>query len=111
LGGGPGHGFRDDGTRIVQPQPNAPGVPSFAVGPNPADEELRARVELTSGATVSCRLFDVEGQIVHAEQRTGGAGAILEFRLDCRPLASGIYLLQMNVPGAGGRTTPVAVRH
>ena len=111
LGGSAGHRFRDDSARSVQVHPNAPGVPSFAVGPNPADDEVRARVELTAPATVRCRLFDLEGQIVRAEERSGGAGAILEFRLDARSLASGTYVLQIEVPAAGRRTTPVVVRH
>jgi hypothetical protein len=111
LGGGPGHTFRDDSARRVQERANAPGIPSFAVGPNPAGEEVRARVELTASATALCRMFDLEGQIVRAERRAGGAGAILEFRFDCRSLASGVYVLQMDVPGAGRRSVPVVVRH
>lgn len=111
LGGGPGHTFRDDSARRVEERANAPGIPSFAVGPNPAGEEVRARVELTAAATALCRLFDLEGQIVRAERRAGGAGAILEFQFDCRSLASGVYVLQMDVPGAGRRSVPVVVRH
>jgi hypothetical protein len=110
LGGGPGHDFRDDGVRDVAVRPNDPALASFAVGPNPARDEVRARIALTSAAEVRCALYDLEGQIVRAARRSGNAGTQVELVFDVRDLAPGVYWARLELSSGGQRVRPVALR-
>ena len=110
LGGGPGHTFRDDSMRSVVVRPNDATLASFAVGPNPARDEVRARVELTASADVRCQLYDLEGQIVRAVRRSGSAGTSVEFVFDVRDLAPGVYFARLQLSTGGERVRPVALR-
>jgi M6 family metalloprotease-like protein len=110
LGGGPGHAFRDDGVHMVVPQPNDPGLAGFIVGPNPARDEVRARIALTQAAQVKGVLYNLEGQVVAAAQRDGAAGTIVELVFDTRGLASGVYLTRLELSTGGQRVRPVALR-
>jgi hypothetical protein len=109
-GGGPGHAFFDDLARSVQPSPNDAALPSFAIGPNPAAAEVRARITLTAPARVRCRLFTLEGEVVRESERDGEAGTIVEIPIDLRGLASGPYLVQLELSTGGRRVRPLAVR-
>ena len=96
--------------RNVQPSANDAGLTSFAIGPNPAAAEVRARISLTAPATVRCRLFTLEGEAVRDSERDGAPGTIVEIPIDLRGLASGTYLAQMELSTGGRRVRPLAVR-
>ena len=108
-GGGPGHAFFDGLSRPVQSAPNDVALSSFAVGPNPAGAEARARVTLTAAARVRCRLFTLEGEAVRESEREGAPGTIVEIPIDLRGLASGTYLVQLELSTGGRRVRPLAV--
>jgi len=110
LGGGPGHAFRDDSTRMVAVRPNDAALAGFAVGPNPARDEVRARIALTQAADVKCVLYDLEGQIVRAARQPGGAGTVVELVFDVRDLAPGVYFARLELSTGGQRVRPVALR-
>jgi hypothetical protein len=110
LGGGPGHAFLDASERQVTPSANDSALPSFVVGPNPAANELRARIVLTEAATVHCQLFNLEGELVAEGSRAGSAGTLVEIPLAVSRLAPGIYLAQLDLSTGGRRTRPVAIR-
>jgi hypothetical protein len=109
LGGGPGHGFRVAGAGEPVVSANDPGLPTFTLGPNPAAGEARARVELTSPAQVECAVYNLEGELVQRAGRAGGAGEIVEFAFDLNGMASGVYLVRMQVSPGGVRVRPLAV--
>jgi hypothetical protein len=96
--------------RIVQVSANDPSLQSFALGPNPASVELRARVQLTQAADVTCALFNLEGEIVQRQQIRGVSGELVEFVFDLRQMASSPYLARMQLSTGGQRVKPFVVR-
>jgi M6 family metalloprotease-like protein len=110
AGGDPGHTYRDRGGRTLTVRANDATLSSFVVGPNPASDFVRARLQLTDAATVSCALYTLEGERIHHAVRDATAGAIVEFEIDCRTWAPGIYFAQLKLSTGGVRTRPVAIR-
>ncbi len=110
LGGDPGHSFLASAGRVLHPRPNEPQLESFVVAPNPASTALRARVELTAGATVTCSLHNLEGETMDRMSRVGTTGDIVEFTFDLSRIASGIYFARMELSSGGTRVRPVAIR-
>jgi M6 family metalloprotease-like protein len=110
AGGGPAHTYRDDSVRRVVSRPNDAALASFAVGPNPARDEVRARIDLGAGAEVRCQIYDLEGELVRAMRRTGSAGTAVEFVFDVRDLAPGVYFARLQLSTGGERVRPVALR-
>jgi hypothetical protein len=109
LGGAGTHSFHSTSERHVRTAPNDAGLSSFVVGPNPATDRVQARVQLTAPARVRCRLFNLEGEKVLEASSDGVAGTIVELTFDVGRLASGVYLVQMELSTGGRRTRPVAV--
>jgi hypothetical protein len=109
--GGDGTGsFRAALQNSVTPVANDASLSSFALGPNPASTELRARVQLSEAAMVTCTLYNLEGERVQAQQRQGAAGELVEFVFDLRRLASSPYLARMQLSTGGQRVRPFVVR-
>lgn len=107
-GGAAGHGFRTVPGALRQ-SANDPELASFVVAPNPAGDVARARIELTSSARVVCSLYNLEGERVHEAARDGGPGQVIEFEIDLRGVASGVYLARMQVTPGGTRVRPLVV--
>jgi hypothetical protein len=109
--GGDGTGaFRAAMQNSVTPAANDASLSSFALGPNPASTELRARVQLSEAAVVTCTLYNLEGERVQGQQRQGAAGELVEFVFDLRRLASSPYLARMQLSTGGQRVRPFVVR-
>jgi hypothetical protein len=66
-------------------------------------------VRLTSPARVHCRLFDLEGEMVGEKSSPGVPGSIVEFTFDLHGVASGTYLVQLELSTGGRRTRPLVV--
>ena len=110
LGGDGGHSFRAPIGLPLMPRPNDAELASFVVAPNPASTALRARVELSDDATVTCSLHNLEGETVQRMSRIGTTGDIVEFTFDLSQVASGIYFARMELSSGGIRVRPVAIR-
>ena len=109
--GGDGTGaFQHTFDRTVAATANDASLGSFALGPNPAAQELRTRVQLTQSALVTCALFNLEGEIVQQQQRSGVTGELVEFVFDLRQMASSPYLARMQLSTGGQRVKPFVVR-
>jgi hypothetical protein len=96
--------------RQVPSSANDASLGSFQLGPNPASTELRARVQLSEAARVSCTLFNLEGEIVQRQERQGVTGELVEFIFDLRQMASSPYLARMQLSTGGQKVRPFVVQ-
>jgi hypothetical protein len=77
---------------------------AFTVNPNPAREQLLAKVQMDGSSNITLRLLSADGRLLR-ERSYGNLHGVQVFPIDLSSLAEGLYILQLvNEQGAIQRT-------
>jgi hypothetical protein len=97
------NGFQQGMMVVSTTEVTAPDA-SFTVYPNPAREQLIAKVNITGSTSMTMRLLSTDGRLLR-ERSYANLHGIQVFPIDITTLAEGMYILQLvNEQGAVQRT-------
>ncbi len=95
-------------TRTATPQVGGPAI-AFQAYPNPAKDKVTFVMTLDQAAEVKIALYNLTGEPVSVVSARLGAGKNQVVIWDCKSVAPGVYLAQVNIPGQSTRKVKLAI--